>query len=138
VRAFTFKLASKLGSIESVARSFAGARVWSCVQIQWQKAHQVGCRCGRVLGHGKLVCGACLFVKWDHGGPSQEDHRGRVKGAGRLTDEDGDRVLRGVGCSTWRRPGSQDMHVWAPSSLEWGGVGAVMHIPTNSLVILVF
>jgi len=102
-------------------------------------AHQVGCRCGRVPGHGELVCGACLSVWRNQGGPSQEDRRGSVKGAAWLTDEDGDRVLRGVGCS--ERGEGQDaknVHAWATSSSEWGGVGAVMPRPTNSSVILVF
>jgi hypothetical protein len=35
----SFRLAIKLGSIESVDRSFAGARVWSCVRIQARQAH---------------------------------------------------------------------------------------------------
>jgi hypothetical protein len=62
-----------------------------------------------------------------------------VKGAARLTDEDGDRALRGVGCSErGEGRGRQDVRAWELSSSEWGGVGAVMHIPTNSLVILVF
>ena len=62
-----------------------------------------------------------------------------MKGAALLTDEDGDRVLRGVGCS--ERGEGQDaknVHAWATSSSEWGGVGAVMPRPTNSSVILVF
>ena len=62
-----------------------------------------------------------------------------MKGAAWLTDEDGDRVLRGVGCSE-RGEGrdARNVRVWVTSSSEWGGVGTVMPRPTNSSVILVF
>jgi hypothetical protein len=52
-----------------------------------------------------------------------------VKGVAWLTDDDGDQVLCGVGCSERGEVrGCQDVRASAPSSSEWGGVGVVMHI----------
>jgi hypothetical protein len=61
-----------------------------------------------------------------------------VKGTTRLTDEDGDRVLRGVGCSEHGEGGVTRTCVCGCRARQWDGVGVVMHMPTNSLVILVF
>jgi hypothetical protein len=74
VRAFTFRLASKLGSIESIARSFPGARVWFCVRIQRQKGRRTRLDAGVAVFQG--VASSCVGMLVRQVGPRRTESGG--------------------------------------------------------------